>query len=147
MKILVFIDSYPPHHGGGYELRCKDVTTRLTGIGHEVKIITTHCPHHHCTAHQHEINISRILHKKSQAKSLVDQIWNDLRDMRFIERITQSFEPDLVYLWHLGDLSNAIIPYFSSLDIPMIYDEGGKGLIGRGGRYTSPVLVSREPIR
>jgi hypothetical protein len=129
MKILVIVDSYPPHHGGGYELRCKDVMTGLTAAGHQVKIITTCCPQQPCTLHPAEQDIFRVLHRKSQTASVLAQIRHDLADMRWIDRTVKTFQPDLVYFWHLGDLSNAILPYFSARQIPMVYDEGGRGLI------------------
>lgn len=129
MKILLLVDSYPPHHGGGYELRCKDVVNGLMSRGHNIHIITTRCTNDHCGLHPNEGPVDRILHRKSQASSLLVQILRDFSDMWFIDHTTRSFKPDLVYLWHLGDLSNAIIPYFASSKIPMVYDEGGKGLI------------------
>lgn len=129
MKILVISDSYPPHHGGGYELRCKDVIDSLLERGHRVHILSTRCPTSKCDLHPNESGIHRILYKKSQTKSLLIQILHDFLDIFYLTRYMIKLQPDLIYLWHLGDLSNAIIPYFSKLNIPMIYDEGGIGLI------------------
>lgn len=129
MNLLVIVDSYPPHHGGGFELRCKDVVDGLYSRGHKVNIITTRCPNIKCTLHSNEKNIKRVLHKKSLSSSTLEQILHDFSDMAHISHFSKSFKPDLVYFWHLGDLSNVIIPYFSSQKIPMVYDEGGIGLI------------------
>lgn len=129
MKILAITAFHPPHHFGGYELRCKDVVTGLATAGHQVFVITTRCSRQRCSLHPAEQDIFRVLHRKSQAASVFTQIRHDLADMRLIDRVVNTIQPDLVYFWHLGNLSNAILPYFASRKIPMVYDEGGKGLI------------------
>lgn len=57
------------------------------------------------------------------------QIFHDRSDLQFIDRTVKEFKPDLIYLWHIQNLSNAILPYFSHRNIPIVYDEGGSGLI------------------
>jgi glycogen synthase len=41
LRVLVVIARYPPHHVGGYELRCRDVARELVRRGHAVTVLTS----------------------------------------------------------------------------------------------------------
>lgn len=129
LRILVISPFYPPYHSGGYELRCHDIMHGLEKRGHIIRVISSLLPAEAFSNSQKEDDIFRVLHLKSQSHSVNRQVINDLKDMRFIRRQIRDFKPDLVYLSHMGDLSNAIIPYLSTLQIPYLYDEGGRGLM------------------
>jgi len=144
MKILVVTDSYPPHHSGGYELRCRDVLNGLMERGHEVAIISTRCPTEHCNLHPDEMNIQRILHRKVDEKSLLKRIVNDASDLRQVDKRMKTFQPDLIYLWHLVNLSDAILPYFSRYNLPVVYDEGGNGLANFVKKAAGPVYFHKN---
>ncbi len=136
MKILAITASYPPHHAGGYELRCRNVIEGLRIRGHDIRLITTHCPEKNCNLHTEELATFRYLHEKSQATSFFNRIQSDLLDLKFIDHLFTCIEPDIIYLSHLGDLSNAIVPYISRKEIPAVLDDGGLGsvLIARSFR-------------
>lgn len=144
MKILVVTDFYPPHHSGGYELRCKDVLNGLMERGHEVAIISTRCPTGQCNLHPGEVNIQRILHRKVDEKSLLKRIMNDTNDLRQVDKQVKTFQPDLIYLWHLVNLSDAILPYFSRYNLPVVYDEGGNGLANFVKKAGGPVYFYKN---
>ena len=129
MKILVITDSYPPHHSGGYELRSRDIFESLRNKGHEITIITAHCPNKNCKLHENEENIERILHNKSETNSLISQIFIDILDMKNINKNVANFWPDIVYLSHLGNLPDPIIFYFFDRKIPIVFDDGGLGMV------------------
>lgn len=129
MKILALTAFYPPHHSGGYELRCSEVLEGLKEKGHSIVVLTTRYPHPKCTLHPFEEGINRILHLRQDARSVFTQIRWDCMDLRYIDKFVKQYAPDLIYLWHIQNLSNAILPYFSSRSIPIVYDEGGSGLI------------------
>ncbi len=40
IRILILSNLWPPHHLGGYELRCREVTLGLREAGHEVRVVT-----------------------------------------------------------------------------------------------------------
>ena len=125
MKILVIVDSYPPYHSGGYEIRCRDVVENLRKFGHEIIILTTIPP----KFEPYFINnIYRKLHKKNYKKTIINQIFHDYQDIKFLDSTIQRFNPDIIYLWHLINLSSAIIPYLSKKKYPIVYDEGGNGI-------------------
>ncbi len=41
LRVTIVIARYPPHHVGGYELRCRDVARELARRGHEVTVLTS----------------------------------------------------------------------------------------------------------
>ena len=129
MKLLVIIASYPPHQIGGYEIRCKDVLDGLRKKGHDILVITTKCPDKNCNLHSGEKNIFRVLDQRIKHSNNLSQIISDYRDIEFVDKKTTEFQPDIIYLWAIQSLSNAIFPYFSHKDIQIVYDEGGAGLI------------------
>lgn len=129
MKILAITAFYPPHHSGGYELRCKEVLEGLIHKGHTVTVLTNRCPKPACALHPSEEGIQRLLHVRQAARPFFTQILLDCIDLRFIDRFVKQYAPDLIYLWHIQNLSNSILPYFSSRSIPIVFDEGGSGLI------------------
>jgi glycosyltransferase involved in cell wall biosynthesis len=135
MRILVITAFYPPYHSGGYELRCKDVIDHLMEKGHEVIIITNRRPDPKCDARLDEDGIFRTLHLKQRTTHVFKQILHDCSDMQFIDRLAKKFRPEVIYLWHIQNLSNAILPYFSHQNIPIVFDEGGSGLF-----YLSKIL-------
>lgn len=129
MQILLISPFYPPFHSGGYELRCHDIMRVLEKRGHIIRVISNLLPTEEFSESQESNEIFRVLHLKSQTHSVFRQVINDLKDMHFIRRQIRDFKPDLVYLSHMGDLSNAIIPYLSCQNLPFLYDEGGTGLM------------------
>lgn len=129
MKILAITDSYPPHHSGGYELRSRDVLTGLTMRGHDVRVITTRCPSPNCTLHLDEKNIFRVLRKRSDTHSFILRISFDIFELRFLDRMLKSMKPDIIYLSHLGDLSKPIFFFFSNRNFPIVFDDGGAGIV------------------
>jgi glycosyltransferase involved in cell wall biosynthesis len=129
MRLLVITAFYPPHHSGGFEMRCRDVVEGLIKRGHTLLVITNTCADPHCALHVGDKNIHRVLHQRAEAPTVLAQIAYDCKDLQFIDREIKEFNPDIIYLWHIQNLSNAILPYFSGQPIPLVYDEGGAGLI------------------
>jgi len=129
MRLLVITASYPPHQIGGYEIRCKDVVEELIRRDHEVLVLTSQCPTKTCKIHNSESSIERFLHEKKNTKNVLHQIYTDIKDLRHVDKKTKEFKPDLIYLWGIQSLSNAILPYFSYQKIQIVYDEGSSGLV------------------
>lgn len=149
MKILAITDSFPPHHSGGYELRCRDVLIGLMNRGHEVQIITTRCPTKTCGLHKDDQDISRVLVRRSETHTIYTRIVRDIVEMRFINRVVDEFKPDIAYLSHLGDLLNPIFFYFSDRNIPIVFDDGGLGIIHVNRIFHRGIYfhkIERDPI-
>ncbi len=129
MKILALTAFYPPFHHGGYELRCKDVLEGLSQKGHEICLITNQVASNNVSDHKDPFSVLRILSLKPSGGNVFYQIHSDKNDLKKIEKSVESFRPDLLYLWHIQNLSDAILPYLAKQNLPIVYDEGGSGLI------------------
>lgn len=129
IKILFITASHPPHHAGGYELRCKNIIDLLVQRGHKIKIITTKCVEKSCDLHKWEKNIHRQFHKEDPSKSLIVKIYRDYKDIKFFDKIVTSYQPDLILLGHIINLTRTIFPYLAESNVPIVFDEGAKGML------------------
>lgn len=129
MKILTITYGYPPYHKGGYEIRCKDVMERLKQKGHEVLIVTTRHPSNRKAIKSDEPGIFRVMHNKFEPQSFVQRVINDIRDTRFLKKTIEDFQPDVIYLWQIATLSSMIIPFCSTLTVPLYRDVADVGLL------------------
>lgn len=148
MKILAITASYPPYHFGGYEIRCKNILDELARRGHEILVLTSIKETKSESQPQTAYGILRRLHISLKADSFIAkltlrrstyhlgmvlvfarELLLDLLDVKFIDRQIQHFQPDVIYLAHMFILSRALMPYLSACSVPVVYDEGGMGLI------------------
>lgn len=129
MKLLVITDSYPPHHSGGYELRAREILDGLDHRNHEILVLTSKCPRQSCDLHRGEKNIFRKLHADKPTKRLMGRIYSEYLDIKFIHDAIHTFRPDLIYLFHVINLTRTIYPYLADRNIPIVFDEGGKGYL------------------
>jgi glycogen(starch) synthase len=129
MKILAITAYFPPHHKGGYELRCKDVLEGLRQAGHEILLITDRCINHACQDYQDESWVIRFLNLQQEERGVFFRIHSDNAELLKIQKVIRSFQPDLLYPWHLQNLSEAILPFLARQGIPLVHDEGGSELI------------------
>jgi glycogen(starch) synthase len=128
MKLLVITAFYPPYHIGGYEMRCKDVVDGLSE-SHTIEIITTKSSDGQCRPDTNGRNVFRVLHQRLTEGFLLRQFFNDVKDIKKIDRKIKEFQPDIVYVWAIQNLSNALFPYLVNFHPNIVYDEGGGGLI------------------
>ena len=125
MKILVISAYYPPYHLGGYELRSRDIVENLERKGHEFQILVSQ---YGINRPRVEGNVSRLLHLEP-SKNLIQRIFWDVSDLRIIKKSISTFKPDVIYLFHVCQLARTIFPFLARYRIPVLYDEGGVGLI------------------
>ena len=126
MKILVIADSYPPDHSGGYGLRCLNVVDGLRKRGYEICVITTVPRDNLDPMVSHVYKIIRRLHRRTPGNHI--RIWDEYRDLKVIDEEIREFRPDVIYLWNLLCLARSIFPYLAEANLPVVYDEGAKGL-------------------
>lgn len=129
MKLLVITAFYPPFHQGGYSLRCKDVLEGLRQKGHEICMITNQVASKISSEEKEPFSVLRVLSLKSSGGNVFRRIHSDTKDLKKIEKSIESFRPDLIYLWHMQNLSDAILPFLARLGIPIMHDEGGSEMI------------------
>jgi len=129
MKILAITAFFPPCHKGGYELRCKDVLQCLRQAGNEVLLLTNRCAPPDCRDNKDDSWVFRILELQQTQANVFSRIWSDNKELIKIQKAIRSLQPDLLYTWHLQNLSDAILPFLASLGIPLVHDEGGSEMI------------------
>ena len=121
MKMLAITAFFPPCHKGGYELRCKDVLQGLRQAGHEILLLTNRCTPPDCQDNDDDSWVSRILDLQQSQANVFSRIWSDKIELKKIQKAIGSFQPDLLYTWHLQNLSDTILPYLASLGIPLVH--------------------------
>lgn len=140
MKILAITSHYPPYHIGGYELRCKNVVDQLSSRGHEIRILASSANIEIRGGLENERNIYRQFHLLDPSKNTLERLVRDYKDVRFLHRLIDAFEPDLIYIWQVSKITKAIFPYLAESNIPIVYDEGGASVIDswmhRGSWYS-----------
>ena len=149
MKILAITALYPPYHSGGYEIRTKNIMDGLSSRGHEILVITSQkdaslrLPEQKANyAIRRKLRIRvgkwdlidaltrwRITHILGMSLSFVRELFFDMRDLEIIDRLINHFQPDVIYLGHISPLSRTIMPYLADCKIPIVFDEGGSGLL------------------
>jgi glycosyltransferase involved in cell wall biosynthesis len=131
IRILAITARYPPHHFGGYEIRLKNIFDELNHKGHTIRVIssakeTSLAPP---TGQADEYPIFRRLHIRKKARHFINEVILDWQDTELLDHQIKDFQPDVIYLGHIQPLSKAIMPYLASCNIPIVFDEGGSGLI------------------
>ncbi|HQC22032.1 MAG TPA: glycosyltransferase family 4 protein [Anaerolineaceae bacterium] len=149
MRILTISAFYPPYTYGGYEIRVGDIMNGLSARGHEICVLTTK-PDHSLKAASKSFAcpVIRRLHGPSRKLRFADRLttrrltrWlgialvflrevrQDIQDTALIEGQIRDFQPDLLYLGHIMPLTRVLMPYLARQALPLVADEGAKGLI------------------
>ncbi|MFC2064942.1 glycosyltransferase family 4 protein [Chloroflexota bacterium] len=149
MKILVVTANYPPYHSGGYGIRLKNIMDELSTRGHLILCITTKPGGRtRQTPKLPSYPILRSLHPKLSAHQwlsrmtlrnwtypigifliFIRELYLDLVDLNLVEKQIKEFQPDIIYLGHTVILSKSLLPFLADQSVPLVYDEGGSGII------------------
>lgn len=150
LKIMVLSARYPPFHEGGYELRCKNIMDELHKRGHQIFVLTSEQENesHYAGVESNPYPVYRGLSSRVRARSVIDKLTRnpnthyfglfltfmrelalDFRDLGRVEHQIQSFQPDILYLGHITIFSRSLMPFLAETGVPLVYDEGGAGLI------------------
>ncbi len=110
MKLLFVTNLYPPHHLGGYEQLCHEVTARLQARGHTLHVLTSTFGAQH---QQSEPGIDRRLLLESDVyfyrpQQIVHYRAIQSHNRQVIERTLQTIAPDAVVLWGMWKLSRQV---------------------------------------
>lgn len=126
MKILVITNLYPPHHIGGYELRCIAAVNALRERGHTVRVLTSDHTVPGVVLPACEPGVFRALringyygHPWLGLPKLVTLEWHNNRTVR---QAVAEFNPDIVHVWNLGGISKSVCLTLQQLGTPVVYD-------------------------
>ena len=149
MRILTISAFFPPYTYGGYEIRIGDIMDGLSARGHKIHVLTTKPdPAMKAAPKSLPYPVVRRLNSPSRKMRFADRLtthkltrWlgialvflreikHDIQDMALIDQEIRSFQPDLLYLGHIMPLTRALMPFLARQALPIVADEGGKGLI------------------
>lgn len=110
MKLLFVTNLYPPHHLGGYEQLCHEVTARLQVRGHTLHVLTSTFGVQH---QQSEPGIDRRLLLESDVyfyrpQQLLRYRTIQAHNRQVIERTLQTIAPEAVVLWGMWKMSKQV---------------------------------------
>ena len=128
-RVLVVTSLYPPHHLGGLELSCYDVTTRLKERGHDIAVLCadTRLPGVPDPTGPEEIGVRRRLRLYlGEDGSLVSPPFSQ---RLAIERNNQAaladalsdHRPEVVSVWHMGAMSLGLLSTLTRRQVPLVY--------------------------
>lgn len=132
MKILIVSNLYPPHHVGGYELRCSQVAEYLQLNGNEIRVLTSsyRLPTDGTGSEKDidesvaGVHVERSLHhyglqrQPSGRPYTLAMARRQLADTRRFARVLEEFRPDIVSWWNLEGITKTILPIPASRGIP-----------------------------
>jgi glycosyltransferase involved in cell wall biosynthesis len=117
LRILFVCNYYPPLHFGGYEELCQDVAEGLRARGHRLCLLTSdHRPAgSHRPAPPEDPDLYRLLAPEvAIGKPLATpRLWlgraaRQRHNLRCLDRLLADFQPDVVVVWAMWNLTPAI---------------------------------------
>jgi glycosyltransferase involved in cell wall biosynthesis len=110
LRVVIVIARYPPHHVGGYELRCRDVARELARRGHTVTVLTSRTGARG-VGEDGGVRVVRELHLwpdgvNGRAATL-GFVFATASDCRRLRRETRG--ADVVAYWHQSGLTSALL--------------------------------------
>lgn len=126
MKILSLICLYPPHHIGGYELRCLEINRMLRQRGHTVEVLTSDHQIPAAAGQPEDPGTERSL----KIHGFFGHPWlaiGELRELEFHnhDRLCAAIKrvkPDVVLVSAMGGLSKSFVLTLMRLGVPVCYD-------------------------
>lgn len=129
MKILFVSNMFPPHHVGGYEIRCAQVGRALVARGDELRVVTSEIVlNENATSADSELHpfpVDRVLGHygleapRGKPHTLV-LARRQLEDVRWFSAILDDFEPDVVAWWNMEGLAKPLLALPSARSIPAV---------------------------
>jgi glycogen(starch) synthase len=123
-RILVLSAFYPPHHFGGYELSCQDVTDRWRARGHDVHVLTSTMRWPEVATPDDE-PVDRTLELYFRGYDTwsphpLVRLRTERHNQRALRDVLQRFEPDVVSVWMMGWMSFGLLTTLVERDLPMV---------------------------
>ena len=121
IRILVLSNFYPPHHIGGYELRCRSVVDGLRRRGHHVHVLTS-C-HGVSAAGPPARAVTRELHlawgPPYPPEDLPGMLRCELADRRSLAAALRRTQPDVIDVWGMEFASQSLIAALLCTGVPV----------------------------
>jgi glycosyltransferase involved in cell wall biosynthesis len=119
MRILVVTNFYPPHYIGGYELGCYEAVQALRAAGHRVDVLTSN---YGGASTDSDGSVMRSLHVSlGREMNVAHVIGREIYNHRAFRDAAKRCQPDIVYVWNLGQVSFGIIGIANSMHVPVAF--------------------------
>ncbi len=121
MRILALSNFYPPHHIGGYELRCREVVEGLRRRGHEVCVLTGRYGAGYDG--ERSADVVRALQlawgPPYPPEDLVGLLATEAADRRALADLVGAFQPDVVAIWGMEFASQSLVASVLASALPV----------------------------
>ena len=137
MKLLMITDLYPPHHVGGYEIRCKETAEELRRRGHEVEILTSTWE---ADGSEVENQVHRLLEsnplnnprevafrdflKLRRRYYQLKWVFNNRRNYDVTRELEKQIKPDVAFIWNMDSVGVAPLLASQHQDIHTVFSIG-----------------------
>lgn len=112
LDVLFVIARFPPHHVGGYELRCHDVARELVRRGHRVHVLTSTFGARG-PDEVSGVGVTRALSEHFEGVqgrgSVLRFVWQTSRDLARLRRELRRRRADVLCFWHLQGVTAALL--------------------------------------
>ncbi|MCE9636390.1 MAG: glycosyltransferase family 4 protein [Planctomycetes bacterium] len=112
LSIVVVIAQYPPHHRGGYELRCRDICREMVKRGHRVTVLTSR-EGARGVEDDHGVRVVRALHLWPDGvlgtSAVLHFVRTSASDCRKLRRELRRTRADALAFWHQSGLTSALL--------------------------------------
>jgi len=119
MHILVISNYYPPLELGGWEQLTRDVCTRLTQRGHQVRVLTSN--YRADERVPRESHVERVLHLESpdhvhyHPHYTLWRSWWERQNRHALQRVVDEFEPDVIFVNGMWNLPHSVARHAEEL--------------------------------
>jgi glycosyltransferase involved in cell wall biosynthesis len=118
---------YPPHHYGGYETTCQEVVRRWSDAGHEVHVLTSDVQLSGRSGEDGSATVTRALHMYWDDHVVLNPArrtrlkW-ERANQQALRKVLDTFQPDVVSIWHLAGLSLALVTTLVERGVPIVFN-------------------------
>ena len=121
MRLLFLSNLYPPFDLGGFEQWCHEVTLHLRQRGHTVHVLTSRYGLDGAKPEEDAVTRSLYLqadlHYYRPGDFFLKRPFQERANVQELHRVLQQFEPDLVLVWGMWNLSRWL-PYWAERWLP-----------------------------
>lgn len=121
MRILFISNLYPPYELGGMEQLCQEVVAHLNARGHDCHVLTSRFGL--SDESKAEVGVTRALYLEADVYHyrpidfFLRRPFREKANQTTLNTILKSFQPDLVFIWGMWNLSKRI-PYWAEQWLP-----------------------------
>ena len=124
-RFLVLTSLFPPHHYGGYELQCRDVSRRWRRNGHHVTVLCSDHRRADVAAAGDEGDVRRLLRwywddHEIVRPALPQRLGIERHNRDLLRSVLADVRPDVVSVWQMGAMSLGLLEVLREYGRPVV---------------------------